>query len=763
MYKNDVAALYIRVSTQYQVRKGESLEVQKNRLIEWCNFNGITQYEIFEDAGVSSKDESIVSRPAYNRMLNKIKQKKFTILVVTKLDRINRNVVDFNNMYNILKKNNVKFVSIDNGFDTSTPIGKAMVQICLVFGQMEIEQLSERVLETHLNVVSTSGKLQGRPPFGYVRGKNGTPEAGKAIVVKEEAEIVKKIYKMYLSGKSSGQIATYLNQNKIFGRKGGMWITKGITDILHNEFYIGTYIYNRCTSGTRKPKPKEEWIILKDHHTAIISKEDFDLVQKKISENTKSHNTSRSANIHLFKNIIVCGKCGKNYVSAIEKNPYRKFPPSTYSCSRKYRKDKGCQNDNVSDTGLVPFIFRLMRNLIQLSDKSIKNIRSKDELEKFVLRGNELSKVMGLDEDSLLCLWRLYCTKNLVPYFSTDEDDGLLDDRSLKTNALLTQREKLIKSMDRLKTLFSMGDDSYSAEEYLKDRHEIESKVMEIDNELTELSGEEHQSLFFDTEVNDTFFYEKLLYYRGEIDYGIMDEIGNKNMIRKIISALIKTIIVTNGQVDSIEFTNGLKLGFNYKNIFGTICPACGKAIGKTNCKKRTLMDTEDNWYQRIRIGDPKDIYTKYTKDKRCAGCYSKKGMPHHFGCQYETCPVCGSRVTDCGHLSTEDPSVNRRRKHQKMFYNADYCILCKRRMPSTRCERLQFIMADGKTKYSRVGITPENTPLINNACPGCGVKYNPETNRKYTHHFGCKYELCPICFKPISECKHFTPENLKL
>src|SRR5699024_3608316 len=137
----------------------------------------------------------------------------------------------------------VKFVSLDNGFDTSTPIGKAMVQICLVFGQMEIEQLSERVLETHLNVVSTSGKLQGRPPFGYVRGKNGTPEAGKAIVVKEEAEIVKKIYKMYLSGKSSGQIATYLNQNKIFGRKGGMWITKGITDILHNEFYIGTYIY----------------------------------------------------------------------------------------------------------------------------------------------------------------------------------------------------------------------------------------------------------------------------------------------------------------------------------------------------------------------------------------------------------------------------------------------------------------------------------------------------------------------------------------
>ena len=110
--KGNSAALYVRVSTKYQAEKGESLEAQKNRLIEWCKYNGVTDYEIFEDAGISSKNDAKIARPAYTQMLNQIKAGKFDLLVVTKLDRINRNVVDFNNMYNVLKAYNVKFVSI---------------------------------------------------------------------------------------------------------------------------------------------------------------------------------------------------------------------------------------------------------------------------------------------------------------------------------------------------------------------------------------------------------------------------------------------------------------------------------------------------------------------------------------------------------------------------------------------------------------------------------------------------------------------------
>ena len=128
------AALYIRVSTHWQVDK-DSLPVQRKELINYCQYAlGINEYEVFEDAGYSGKN---TERPAYKKMLEKIRAGEFSHLLVWKLDRISRNLLDFAAMYDELKQLGVIFVSKNEQFDTGSAMGEAMLKIILVFAELE--------------------------------------------------------------------------------------------------------------------------------------------------------------------------------------------------------------------------------------------------------------------------------------------------------------------------------------------------------------------------------------------------------------------------------------------------------------------------------------------------------------------------------------------------------------------------------------------------------------------------------------------------
>ena len=117
--KNNKVAIYVRVSTHHQIDK-DSLPFQKKELINYCKYIlGIDEYEIFEDAGYSGKD---TDRPAYQDMISRIREREFSHLLVFKLDRISRNLLDFSQMYEELKKFNVTFISKNEQFDTSTAL-----------------------------------------------------------------------------------------------------------------------------------------------------------------------------------------------------------------------------------------------------------------------------------------------------------------------------------------------------------------------------------------------------------------------------------------------------------------------------------------------------------------------------------------------------------------------------------------------------------------------------------------------------------------
>ena len=141
-----IVALYVRVSTGYQVDK-DSLPFQKKELKAYCEHVlhiDKNRIEIFEDAGKSGKN---TKRPAFERMMGKVKSGQVSHVIVYKIDRISRNLVDFSLMYDDFKYNNVTFISLNEQFDTSSAIGEAILKIILVFAELERKLTSERVTD----------------------------------------------------------------------------------------------------------------------------------------------------------------------------------------------------------------------------------------------------------------------------------------------------------------------------------------------------------------------------------------------------------------------------------------------------------------------------------------------------------------------------------------------------------------------------------------------------------------------------------------
>ncbi len=157
-----IAAIYARKSIA--TNKGESIENQ----IQLCKEIGIkagaTDFLYYKDEGFSGSN---TNRPKFKEMMKDAKAKKFSMLICYRLDRISRNVADFSSTLETLHKYDIDFVSIKENFDTSTPIGRAMVYIASVFAQLERETIAERVRDNMLELAKTGRWLGGTAPLGF--------------------------------------------------------------------------------------------------------------------------------------------------------------------------------------------------------------------------------------------------------------------------------------------------------------------------------------------------------------------------------------------------------------------------------------------------------------------------------------------------------------------------------------------------------------------------------------------------------------------
>jgi site-specific DNA recombinase len=307
-------AIYIRVSTTYQIDR-DSLPMQRKDLIAYAELVlGIEEYEIFEDAGYSGKN---TDRPAFQEMMQRTRKGEFTHILVWKIDRISRNLLDFAEMYEELQELRVTFVSKNEQFDSSTAIGEAMLKIILVFAELERNMTSERVTAAMISRASNGQWNGGRVPYGY----DYDPERKEFSIREDEEKICQLLKKDYLESKSLTHTARFLNESGFKARADVEWSPTAVWIIASSPFYAGIYRYNRYKGTERRVEnPEEEWVLVPDHHPAIFTLEEHEAMSEILKNNSKSFYNYQSrqhltSNIHLFSGIAYCGKCGNKMTS----------------------------------------------------------------------------------------------------------------------------------------------------------------------------------------------------------------------------------------------------------------------------------------------------------------------------------------------------------------------------------------------------------------------------------------------------------------
>ena len=253
-------AIYTRVSTEDQAKEGFSLDAQLDKLRAYCKARGWEIAGEYVDDGYSGRN---TKRPAYQRMMQEMD--KWDGLLVIKMDRIHRNSKNFMIMMEQLRENNKEFISMTESLDTSTAMGRFVMDIIQRIAQLESEQIGERVYVGMEQKAKTNGGILGfNIPYGY------DYVDGKLVINKDEAEIVKKIYQWYLEGHSMGEIAETLVKQDVPTKKQGFWAKKTVSTILKNPLYCG---YLRW-----------EKYINKGEHEPIIDVETYNEVQKIIKQ-----------------------------------------------------------------------------------------------------------------------------------------------------------------------------------------------------------------------------------------------------------------------------------------------------------------------------------------------------------------------------------------------------------------------------------------------------------------------------------------------
>ena len=413
--ENGVIAIYSRKSKY--TGKGESIGNQVELCREYIRLHfsdkDAEQAIVFEDEGFSGGN---MNRPAFQRMMERIEKGEIKALVVYRLDRVSRNVSDFSGMIENLKQKDITFVSIREQFDTSSPMGRAMMYIASVFSQLERETIAERIRDNMHELAKTGRWLGGNTPTGYqsesVKSVTVDGKAKKACKLKlfpEEAEIVKTIFDLFSQTGSLTMTESELLKRRMMTKNGKQFTRFSIKTILMNPVYMiadedayryfqrkdadlfssreefdgihGLMAYNRTDQVKGKPtvyKPVSEWIVSVGKHPGIIPGKLWVAVQDNLEQNkSKSYRRPRK-NTALLTGLLFCA-CGHRMYPRLSKRTTADGDIIyTYVCRMKERSKKEfCKrrnaNGNTLDTAVVEQLKRIadeQSDFVQQLEKS---------------------------------------------------------------------------------------------------------------------------------------------------------------------------------------------------------------------------------------------------------------------------------------------------------------------------------------------------------------------------------------------------------
>lgn len=392
---NDKIAIYSRKSKF--TGKGESvanqIELCKEHILRNFGEQYADQIIVFEDEGYSGGN---TNRPAFKSMMEAARKGSFHMIVVYRLDRISRNIGDFANLIQDLSKLNIGFVSLREQFDTSSPMGRAMMYISSVFAQLERETIAERIRDNMHELAKTGRWLGGMTPTGFtsesvtnitIDGKE--KKAYKLKLLDDEAETVKLIFSLYQKTDSLSKTEAELLRLRVKTKSGKDFTRFSIKAILQNPVYLtadenayhyfqnngadiysdysafncihGMMVYNRTDQEDgrhTKYLPINEWIVTVGQHPGLIPSHDWLAVQSSLERNKDKAFRKPRINEALLTGLIFC-KCGSRmYPKITNRKMANGETIYTYGCDIKYRsKGSVCKcrnaNGNILDTAII--------------------------------------------------------------------------------------------------------------------------------------------------------------------------------------------------------------------------------------------------------------------------------------------------------------------------------------------------------------------------------------------------------------------------
>ena len=395
-------AAYCRVSTDDEEQL-TSYEAQKNYYTDKIMTNKEwTMAGIFADEGITGT--SARKRPEFLRMIRQCKQGKIDIVLTKSISRFARNTVDCLNYVRALKELGIAVIFEKENMNTLEIDSEILITMLGAFAQSESESISANV-RWGIRQAMKEGKaaINYRYFYGYRKGEDGRPET-----IPEQAEVVRKIYDLFLSGTPIRGILEYLNANNIPNISGkSQWAKNAVNSILTNEKYCGdvllqkTYIDDCINKKVKKNTGQLPMYLVQNHHEGIISHKTFDAAQAELarrsagrSPSKKNAPTGRSrySSKYALSDRLYCGECGTRYQRCTWRNRDGSKRIVWRCVSRVDYGNKYCHDSpTLDEEPLHRAILAAINSSVKDKDNIVYNLKAAIEKELAPVAGQQLS------------------------------------------------------------------------------------------------------------------------------------------------------------------------------------------------------------------------------------------------------------------------------------------------------------------------------------------------------------------------------------
>ena len=440
---SDITVVYCRLS-QDDGLDGDSNSItnQKKILLDVVTRENLSNPILFVDDGFSGTN---FDRPAISEALRLVENRQVANFIVKDLSRLGRSYIKVGQLTEITFPSfDVRFIALNDGVDSNKPneTNSIFLPIKSLMDEMYAADTSKKIRAVVQAKAKAGERVTTNPPYGYLKDSNNPKNW---IIDPVASEVVKRIFQEAKSGKSLSEISKGLENDKIFkpnrhrieiGLKPVssspnvetlpyFWTRETLSAILGREEYLGHTVNLRTRTKSYKDKrkvdnPKEDWLIFKNTHEAIIDQETFDIVQKMRSHKRSNQRyKNRVGHENLFAGLVFCGTCGrKHYFCPQEKNGLNH---DHYKCSGYRKPIDGCENPHyIQKSALIEIVSSKLRQTIQevhfdqeaflkkleqqsQAQFSKNNKRQRQQLQKDEHRSKEIDSIIQkLYEDNLL-------------------------------------------------------------------------------------------------------------------------------------------------------------------------------------------------------------------------------------------------------------------------------------------------------------------------------------------------------------------------